>query len=62
MIGALMRMDLQSILVTVIAVVLAMSVHEMAHGLVSWMLGDPTAKLRGRLSLNPSQSGKPQPG
>lgn len=53
MIGALMRMDLQSILVTVIAVVLAMSVHEMAHGLVSWMLGDPTAKLRGRLSLNP---------
>lgn len=53
MISSLMRMDLLSILVTVIAVVLSMSVHEMAHGLVSAWLGDPTAKIRGRLSLNP---------
>jgi Zn-dependent protease len=27
--------------------------HELAHGWVAWKLGDPTAKLHGRLSLNP---------
>jgi len=27
--------------------------HELAHGWVAYRLGDPTAKLRGRLSLNP---------
>lgn len=36
-----------------IAVILAMSIHEFAHGLVSYWFGDPTAKMRGRLSLNP---------
>lgn len=30
-----------------------MSIHEVAHGLVSYWMGDPTAKLEGRLSLNP---------
>ena len=28
-------------------------VHELAHGWVAYKLGDPTAKLQGRLSLNP---------
>lgn len=28
-------------------------VHELAHGWVAWRLGDPTAKYRGRLTLNP---------
>lgn len=27
--------------------------HESAHALVSWLLGDPTAKQAGRLSMNP---------
>ena len=27
--------------------------HEVAHGYVSYRLGDPTAKMKGRLSLNP---------
>jgi Zn-dependent protease len=27
--------------------------HELAHGWVAWRMGDPTAKLQGRLSLNP---------
>lgn len=45
--------DWEGILVTVIAVVSAMSIHEMAHALVSYWLGDPTAKSQGRLSLNP---------
>lgn len=48
-----MNMDITSILATLIAVIAAMSIHEMAHALMSWWLGDPTAKMRGRLSLNP---------
>lgn len=44
---------LEEIIIRILAVLLAMSIHEMAHGLVSWWLGDPTAKRAGRLSLNP---------
>ena len=33
--------------------VIAMSVHEFAHGWVAYRLGDPTAKYSGRLTLNP---------
>lgn len=36
-----------------VPVVLAITVHEVAHGFVAMKLGDPTAKLAGRLSLNP---------
>jgi len=32
---------------------LALSVHEFSHGYVSYLLGDPTAKMEGRLTLNP---------
>lgn len=31
----------------------SMAVHELFHGLVAYRMGDPTAKLEGRLSLNP---------
>lgn len=31
----------------------AIVLHEVSHGYVSYKLGDPTAKTRGRLSLNP---------
>jgi Zn-dependent protease len=31
----------------------SMTLHELAHGWVAWKLGDPTAKLLGRISLNP---------
>lgn len=31
----------------------ALTCHEFAHGLVAFRLGDPTAKLMGRLTLNP---------
>lgn len=41
-------------LVTVIpAVLLALTLHEVAHGYVAYRLGDPTAKVLGRLTLNP---------
>src|SRR5262249_38670390 len=31
----------------------AVTVHELAHGLIADRLGDPTARLQGRLTLNP---------
>ena len=31
----------------------ALTVHELAHGLVAYRLGDPTAKNEGRLTMNP---------
>ncbi len=45
--------SLSQIVVLVIAVILSMSIHEAAHGLVSYWFGDPTARRAGRLSLNP---------
>lgn len=37
----------------VVAALFAIILHEIAHGLVSTWLGDPTPKRQGRLSLNP---------
>lgn len=44
---------LESILVWAIPVLLAVILHEVAHGVVAYALGDPTAKEAGRLTLNP---------
>lgn len=46
-------MELVSILLTIPAVLIALTVHECAHGFAAWRLGDPTARSLGRLSLNP---------
>ena len=35
------------------ALLIAITVHEYAHGQVSYSLGDPTPKLEGRLTMNP---------
>ena len=35
------------------AILLAITVHESAHGWMAWKLGDPTARNMGRLTLNP---------
>lgn len=37
------------------AALIAIICHELAHGLISYMLGDPTPKEQGRLSLNPKK-------
>jgi Zn-dependent protease len=37
----------------VLASIIAITLHEAAHGYAALALGDPTAKLAGRLSLNP---------
>src|SRR3712207_4787346 len=35
------------------AVLMAVVIHETAHGYVAYRAGDPTAKMMGRLTLNP---------
>ena len=37
----------------VVAVLTAITFHEVAHGYIAYRCGDPTAKMLGRLSLNP---------
>lgn len=44
---------LLSAVFAVVALFLCVIPHEVAHGLVAFWLGDPTAKRAGRLSLNP---------
>jgi len=44
---------IRELLIAVIPVVLAITLHEAAHGYAALALGDDTAKRMGRLSLNP---------
>ncbi len=44
---------LQSLILKIPALLLAVTIHECAHGFVADRLGDPTARLSGRLTLNP---------
>ena len=44
---------LRELAVTIPAVLLALTFHEYAHGLVAYKLGDTTAKDAGRLTINP---------
>lgn len=44
---------LQRLLLQIPALLVAVTVHELAHGLIADRLGDPTARLQGRLTLNP---------
>ena len=41
------------ILFVIAALILSIIIHEVSHGYVAQMLGDPTARLAGRLTLNP---------
>lgn len=45
-------MDISSI-VFIIILIISIILHEVAHGYTADKLGDPTARLQGRLSLNP---------
>jgi Zn-dependent protease len=44
---------LQQLVLTIPAILLAITFHEVAHGWTADKLGDPTARLAGRLTLNP---------
>ena len=45
--------QLRMLIYTIPVMLIAITVHEFAHGWVSYKLGDPTPKYEGRLSLNP---------
>ncbi len=45
--------DIHTLIVMTVPLLAAVTVHEVAHGLVAYRLGDPTAKMAGRLTLNP---------
>ena len=47
------KLSLVSILLSLPIIMFALSVHETAHGLVAYWMGDPTAKNLGRLTLDP---------
>lgn len=46
-------LDLQSLVMSALAVVIGIVVHESSHALAAYALGDKTARSRGRVSLNP---------
>lgn len=48
-----MTSDLTQLLFSIIALLIAITVHEFSHALVADKLGDPTPRLMGRLTLNP---------
>jgi len=45
--------DLQDVVLSIPALMVAVILHEVAHGWVAYKMGDPTAKEAGRLTLNP---------
>ena len=45
--------DLNTLIYRLPAIVLALTIHEYAHGRVAYAFGDPTAKDAGRLTFNP---------
>jgi Zn-dependent protease len=45
--------NLNKLVVMIVPLLFAVTIHEVAHGWMANRLGDPTAKLSGRLSLNP---------
>ncbi len=42
-----------TIIFSIAVLVMSVVVHEVAHGSIAYALGDPTAKMAGRLTLNP---------
>lgn len=46
-------LSLHGMMIRIIAVTIAFSLHEAAHAFASYLLGDPTARRMGRLTLNP---------
>ncbi len=49
----ILNQPLESIIALVLAIIIALSVHEFSHALAADQLGDDTPRLQGRLTLNP---------
>ena len=45
--------SVERVLIMLVPMIIGTVFHELAHGYAAWKLGDPTAKMQGRLSLNP---------
>src|SRR5512134_3202835 len=43
----------RQLIISAIPILIAITFHEVSHGYVAHKLGDPTAKMLGRLTLNP---------
>src|SRR5438552_5917560 len=48
-----MNIDIAQIFIGFIVLLFSLTIHEMAHAWTADRLGDPTARLLGRVSLNP---------
>ncbi|MGC8971705.1 MAG: site-2 protease family protein [bacterium] len=48
-----MRFNILNLLLSIPAILIAITFHEYAHGWAAYKLGDPTPKFYGRLTLNP---------
>lgn len=46
-------LNIRTLIYVVPAILISVTLHELAHGYVSYKMGDPTPKEDGRLSLNP---------
>lgn len=46
-------MGIEGLLIVLIVILVSMTLHEAMHGFMAYALGDDTAKLQGRLTLNP---------
>ena len=44
---------IRHLLISALPILIAITFHEVSHGYVAYRLGDPTAKMLGRLTLNP---------
>ncbi len=44
---------IRQIIISILPILMAVILHEVSHGFVAYKLGDPTAKMMGRLTLNP---------
>ncbi|HMA59623.1 MAG TPA: site-2 protease family protein [Halanaerobiales bacterium] len=45
--------NIMELILVIPVLLLSLSIHEYSHGYVSYLLGDPTPKANGRLTLNP---------
>ena len=46
-------MDILTIIVSIFILIMSVVIHELSHGYTAELLGDPTPRLQGRLTLNP---------
>ncbi len=48
-----MESIVRQLIISALPILIAITFHEVSHGFVAYKLGDPTAKMLGRLTLNP---------